>query len=260
MTWPAPTSPPPGVSTATLFRRAAMAETTRLLTVRSTWWSLLAGAGLMLFIGGVAGSSHQGGDPAPIWNAAQTAMVPGQFLFLLVVLFLIAGEYGTGAIRSTLQWTPRRGVVLTARTLVPVTFAAAAAVVVSAMTDLVAWIFLGQAAEVVLGDIARSLGRIALVAGFGASLTVGLGLFLRSTAGTLAAIFLLMLILPITLGNTGVEWLVAISDRLPGRAVVSMLVVHDSALTASSIATVILTWTTAAVIAGGWSLIRRDST
>lgn len=150
--------PRPRTSTATVFRRAASAEWTRMWTIRSTWWSLLAATALMLFVGAAAGSSHSGGDPAPIWQPAQMALVP-------------------------------------------------------AATHLVAWGFVGQAAEVVPADIAASLGRVALVVAFGSVLTVGLGLLLRSTAGTLTAIFLLVLALPLALGNSGVPALVTISDH-----------------------------------------------
>lgn len=248
------------IPTSTLLRRAARAEWTRIWTLRSTWWALLTGVGLMLFIGANFGSSNQGGEPTPIWHAAQIASRPAEFAFFLVVLLAVTGEYSTGAIRSTLQWVPRRGVVLTTRLLVPVLFATTCAVVTAAATDLIAWAFLGPTAEVVPADIALSLGRIALVVTFGGLLTVGVGLLLRSTPGTLTAIFLLMLVLPITLGNTGVPWLITISDHLPGLAIVATLVVEEVELAASTIATVMITWTAAVVVAGGWSLIRRDST
>ena len=260
MTAPAPAAAPTGVSTATVFRRAVAAEWTRLLTVRSTWWCLLAATALMLFVGAAAGADHNGVDPAPIWVPAQMALAPSQFAFLLVVLLAVTGEYATGAIRSSLQWVPRRGVLLAARALVPVVFATACAVVVAAATSLVAWGFVGEAAEVVPGDILRSFGGVALVVAFGSVLTAGIGLFLRSTAGTLTAIFLLVLALPIALGNTGVRWLVAVSDSLPGRAIVSVLVVDEVELGARAIATVMIAWASAAVLAGGWSLLHRDTT
>ena len=259
MTESARTTAPTGVPTADVLRRAVAAEWTRLVTVRSTWWSLLAATALMLFVGAAAGMSHDGKEAAPIWLPAQLSIAAGQFAFLLVVLLAVTGEYATGAIRSSLQWIPRRGVLFAARSLVPVAFATACAVVVAAATNLVAWGLVGDAAEVVPGDIAASLGRIALVIAFGSALTVGIGLFLRSTAGTLTAIFLLVFALPIALGNTGVRSLVAISDSLPGRAIVSLLVVDEVELAASAIATVMITWTTAAVLAGGWSLLHRDT-
>jgi uncharacterized membrane protein YwzB len=258
MTAPTSTLPAP-VSSMTVFRRAIVAELVRLLTVRSTWWALLAAAALMLFIGGASAARHSGREPAPIWIAAETATIPGQFVFLVLVLLAITGEYATGAIRSSLQWVPKRAILLAARTAVSVAVTTMLAVVVAATTDLVAWAFLGDAAEIIPEDIATSLGRIALVIAFGSLLTVGLGLFLRSTAGTLAVIFLLMLALPIALGNSGVDWLIAVSDSLPGRAVVAMIVA-DEAMEASKMATVITGWTAAALIVGGWSMIRRDTT
>ena len=247
------------VATGTVLRRAAAAEWSRLWTLRSTWWTLAAAAALLLFVGAAAGSSDPGGEPAPIWFAGQFALVPGQFAFLLVVLLAVTGEYSTGAVRSTLQWTPRRGVLLVARLLVPVAFVTACAVVLAFASDLVAWSLLGDAAEVVPGDIAASLGRIALVVAFGSILAASLGLLLRSTPGTLTAVFLLVLVLPIALGNAPMPWLTAISDALPGRAIVSLLVVDEVELPPDRVALVMGAWTVASVAAAGWSLLRRDA-
>lgn len=244
-----------------VLRRAIAAEWTRFWTVRSTWWALLAGAALMLLVATAAGS--EGPDPgetAPIWAAAQFGLVPGQFAFLLAILLATTGEYSTGAIRSTLQWVPRRGVLLAARLLVPVVTVTAIAVLVSLAADLLAWVLLGDAAEVVSADVARSLGRIALVVAFGGVLSVGLGLLLRSTAGALTGMFLLVMVLPIALGNNAVEWLIRMSDAMPGRAIISLLVVDQVELTAGAIAAVMTGWTTAALAAGAWSLLRRDAT
>jgi hypothetical protein len=206
----------------TVFRRAAAAEWTRLWTVRSTWWSLLAATAIMMFIGVAAGNDHNPGTPAPIWFAAEFAILPGQFGFL-------------------------------------VAFATACAVVVAAVTDLVAWSLVGPDAEVVAGDITRSLATIALVVAVGALLTVGLGLLLRSTAGTLTAIFLLMLVLPLVLIPPEVPWLSAIGEHLPGFANMSLLRATDVDLAASTASIVLVSWTTAAVFAGGWALLRRDT-
>ena len=249
------------VPTATVFRRAAAAEWTRLLTVRSTWWSLLAAAALMIFIGGAAGSSPPAeGEVAPIWFAAEFAIVPGQFAFLLIVLLAVTGEYATGAVRSSLQWVPRRGLLLAARALVPVAFATASAVVISAAADVVAWGFLGENAEVIPGDIGRSLARIALIVAVGGLLTVGLGMALRSTAGTLTSVFLLIFALPVMLGNAGVPWLTTIADHLPGTVFISLLEATDEARAGSTIAAVLVAWTTAAMFSGGWAFVRRDTT
>ena len=260
MTAPQWASRPAEPSTATVLRRAAAAEWTRLRTVRSTWWCVLAATALMLFIGGAAGFDADGVATAPIWQPAQIAIVPGQLAFLLVVVLAVSSDYATGAIRSSLQWVPRRGVLLAARILVPVGFVTVCAVVAAAATMLVAWAFAGQAAEVVVGDIVRSLGTVALVIAFGGVVAAGLGLLLRSTAGALTALFLLVVVLPIALGNTGIRWLVAVSDRLPGRAIVSLVVFDEVEVAAGTVTTVMIAWTVGAVLAGGWSLLRRDTT
>lgn len=245
-------------STTTLFRHAAAAEWARLLTVRSTWFTVLAAAGLMLFVGAAAGAGHDGPEAAPVWLAAQFAIVPAQFAFLLVVVLAATNEYSTGAIRSSLQWIPQRQVHFAARTLVPTAFVTGCAVLFAAASDLVAWGFLGADAEVVVGDIAGSFGRIALVVAFGSALSAGLGLLLRSTAGALTMIFLLIFALPVTLGNIGIAWLTTISDHLPGRAIVSLVVVDEVELATSKVAIVMVVWAIAALLAGAWSVIWRD--
>jgi hypothetical protein len=249
-----------GPNRAIVLGRALLAELTRLTTVRSTWWSLLAGAGLMLFIGGVAGSqAPDSGETAPIWFAAEFAILPGQFAFLLVVLMAVTGEYATGAIRSTLQWVPRRGVLLTARIVVPVAFATGCAVAVAAATDLVAWALLGDQAEVVAGDIVRSLGMIALVVAVGGLLAVGLGLLLRSTAGTLISIVLLIFALPVMLGNSGAELLTTISEHLPGSAMISLLEATGEPRDAATVTTILVAWPATLLFFGGWALVHRDA-
>ena len=254
--------PPPSTDIAAgkVFLRAATAEWTRLWTLRSTWWALSIAGALFCLFGAIAGASHEGLEPAPIWQVAQVVIVPGQFVFLFVVLLAVTGEYSTGAIRSSLQWAPRRRVLLAARTLVPVAFVTVSSVVVSAAAGVVAWAFLGEAAEVVAGDIAASLGRIAVVVAFGGFLTAGIGLLLRNTAGTSTAIFLLILALPIGLGNTGIPALTTISDHLPGRAIIGIVILDEVELTARTIATAMIAWTVATVAAGSWSLLCRDTT
>lgn len=247
-----------GVSTLTVLRRAAAAEWTRLWSLRSTWWALLAAAALMLFMGAAAGYDFAG-DPTPIWWAAEFAIVPGQFGFLLVVMLSVTAEYSTGAIRSSLQWVPRRGILLVARTVVPVAVATAAAVPLALATDLVAWAWMGDDAQVVVADIALSLAMIALFVATGGLLTVGLANVLRSTAGALTSIFLLQLALPMMLPAFEVAWLTSIAEHLPGFAGASLLDAMEIQLDADTVAVVLVSWTTAATTAGAWSLLRRDA-
>lgn len=261
MTTAVATSVPSDVPTGTVLRRAAAAEWTRLRTLRSTWLALLAGAALMLFIGAATASGHDGESTEPIWRAAQTGLWPGQFAFLLVVLLAVTGEYSTGANRSTLQCVPRRGIVLAARVLVPVGFVTACAVVVAAVTGLVARGPTRPGRRDGRGRHRRQPREDRAGRGLRWPTDRGIGLLLRSAAGTLTAIFLLILALPVALSATDVPWLVTSSEYLPGRAVSSTLVADEAnRLASSTVATVMLDWTSVAVLAGGWSLIRRDTT
>ena len=250
---------PVPASTLGIARRAMTSELARLRTTRSTWWSLLAGAALMCFVGGAVGADA-GGEPTPIWFPAEFAIIPAQFAFLLVAVLTVTGDYATGAIHGSLTWIPRRGVLLAARSVVTTAFAAVSAAVVSAGAGLVAWGFLGPDAVVDIGSMSRSLGTIALLVGAGALITVGVGLVLRSTAGTLTAVFLLMLLLPIVLPNFGVPWLTTVGEHLPGYAAVSLLETTDIDLETTTAVLVLAGWITAALTAGGWSLLRRDAT
>lgn len=246
-------------SALTVLGRAAAGEWTRLTTLRSTWWSLLGAAALMLFMGVAAGADFAG-DGEPVWVAAEFAIFPGQFAFLLVVVLAVTADYSTGAILSSLQWVPDRGVLLLARTAVPVAAMTVAAVTLSAVTDLVAWAIMGDAV-VVASDVARSLGSIALVVAAGGLLSAGLAMVLRSTAGALTATFLLLLVLPVMLSSVGVSWLATVAELLPGYATVSLLEAMEmEGLSSGQIGGTLAAWLVAAGVASTWVLLRRDAT
>lgn len=116
-----PSVSPPATSatgTSRVLGRAIAAEWTRLSTVRSTWWSLLAAAAMMLFIGVAFGMDMD--EPTPIWVAGELAIVFAQFALAIPAMLAVTSEYSTGAIRSSLQAVPRRGVLACSRALVAV--------------------------------------------------------------------------------------------------------------------------------------------
>ena len=120
--------------------------------------------------------------------------------------------------------------LLAARTLVPVATVTTCAVLLSLATSMMAWAFLGDAAEVVVADIAGSLGRIALVIAFGSVLSVGLGLLLRSTAGSLTAIFCCWSRSWWRWETPACDGSWSIAEHLPGHAVISLLMPEESLL------------------------------
>lgn len=261
MTTTALSRPVADVSTARVLVRTCAAEWTRLWTVRTTWLFLVAGALVMVGIAAAAGSGARSdpeaaGDAA--WIAAGFTTLPGQFAFLALALTLVTSDYATGGIVPTLQWTTRRTVMLLARTIVAVTVATTAAVLLAMAAVLTALTASGGTLELSV-DGADVLGKVALVVASGATLGVGLGFLLRSTAGVLVSVFLFMLFLPIMLPNLPVEWGDDVARRLPGTGAVYLLVGEVDGMTTSSAVTVLLVWAGAAVLLGWLRLMRNDA-
>ena len=102
---------------------ALHAEWTKLRTLSSTWWLLLAAVALTIVVGAAVAAAVQchplgcapaqtGADPAKISLAGVDL---GQVIVALLAGNAVGGEYGTGMIRVTLAATPRRLVMLAAK-------------------------------------------------------------------------------------------------------------------------------------------------
>lgn len=248
--------------TVTVFARATAAEWLRLRTVRTTWWCLLASAITIVGIGVIAAADEAEGpvgpgNPLPSTFAGEYGVMLGQFALLVLALLTVTQEYASGAIGPTLQWTPRRGVLLAARSSMAVLVATVVGVLLALVADVLA-LLVDPGLTLSAGDAADSLGRIAAVLVAGSVLAVGVGLFLRSTAGALATVFLLQLVLPFLLPAFGVEWMAALGELLPGTGAIWTLL-GEPDMTAAQATALLVGWSGAALAAGGWSLLRRDA-
>jgi len=100
---------------------ALHAEWTKLRTLASTFWLLLAAAALTVTVSAAAAaavrcpSGHCVEDPAKI---SLTGIYLGQAVIAVVAVMAVSGEYGTGMIRVTLAAMPRRVTVLGAKAAV----------------------------------------------------------------------------------------------------------------------------------------------
>ena len=247
--------------TGTVFARAAAAEWLRLRTVRTTWWCLLAATVTVVGIGAVmaldADDVMASGELPPATAAGEFGILLGQFALLVLALLAVTQEYASGSIGPTLQWTPRRGVLLAARMTVPVVVATVAGLLLALVADVVAWSIEPQL-TFALADVADSLGRITAVLVAGSVLAVGIGLLMRSTAGALATVFLLQLVLPFLLPAFGVQWMADLGELLPGSGAIWTLL-GEPDMTAAQATTLLAGWSGVALAAGGWSLLRRDA-
>ena len=102
-------------------RESVHAEWTKLRTVASTVWLLIAAAALTVIVGVAVDASTRcpsGGcddDPAKI---SLTGIYLGQAVVAAMAVSVVSGEYGTGMIRATLAATPHRLTVLTAKAVI----------------------------------------------------------------------------------------------------------------------------------------------
>ena len=102
-------------------RESVHAEWTKLRTLASTFWLLLAAAALTVAVSAGAAAAVRcpsGGcadDPAKI---SLTGIYLGQAVIAVLAVMAVSGEYGTGMIRLTLTAMPRRATVLAAKAAV----------------------------------------------------------------------------------------------------------------------------------------------
>jgi ABC-2 type transport system permease protein len=188
-----------------------------------------------------------------------------QLVIGVLGVLVITGEYGTGMIRSSLGAAPRRWPVLVGKAAV---FAAVTLIV----TEIAAFgaFFVGQAFldGQHIGTTLAADGVLRAVVGTGLYLTVvglvgtGVGFIIRSTAGSIATVFGVLLVLPALGEALPSDWADKIDPYLPSNAGQQLLVVHpDAAATLSPWAgfAVFCGYALAALLVGGYLLRRRDA-
>jgi ABC-2 type transport system permease protein len=216
-------------------RGAIASEFTKLRSVRSTNWTILALVVVSVGIAAIAGFASSSdlhnnpGDKAG-FDATQTTLIGffefGQLIVAVLGALVITSEYSTGMIRPTLTAMPRRGSVYAAKLIV----FTGVTLVLSVVTSFIAF-FVGQAplsssgvgaslfhsTTVPLGaienngNVAKFVGTVTVTPGsvltaiIGSALFVtavaliafGLGAIIRHTAGSITTAIGLMFVVPI---------------------------------------------------------------
>jgi ABC-2 type transport system permease protein len=217
--------------------RVVRSEWTKLRTLPSTAWSLLAAAVLIVGFGvlySMIRVTRPPSDPAAVASFDPTAVSLGGIHLAQVAVgvlgtLLITGEYATGTARTSFAAVPRRlpvlwgkAVTLTLSTLalcVPATFAAflAGQSVLSA-ERLDTTLSQPGVARAVLGS-ALYLAAVGL-------LGLGLGALLRTTAGAVASLFGALFGLQLIVGFLPESWAEAATRYLPAPAGIAVTSVH----------------------------------
>lgn len=250
---------------ATVLARAGRAEWSRIWSVRSSWVFLcvmaLAVVGLGVLVGiDVANDPESAPADATAWDGARFTAMFALFGTVAWAVVTSAADHGTGAIVPTLQWTPRRGILLTARSgVIALTFTMLGIGLVVA-ASVVVWAFVPELG-LPLGDGLRGLGELVVVLGCGALLGIGLGLATRSTAGALVIAIALLLVLPPLVAQLPFEWAATVSSRLPGSGALFLIFGEGPRddMTTTSAQLTLVAWAVAAIAAGGWRLLRSDA-
>jgi ABC-type transport system involved in multi-copper enzyme maturation permease subunit len=229
MTAPALTRPGTG---RPLIADLARSEWTKLWTLRSAYWTLLAAVIAMAGFGGLLSAAYTRhltpGTRAALDPASYS--LSGFFLAQLAVgvlgVLVTTGEYATGSIRSTLAAAPQRVAVLAAKVCVFAVVAFAAALASSfAAFFLGQAIFAGKGIQAHLGDpgALRSVSGAALYLAVFGLLSLGLGALIRRTAGAIAIGIAVLIFLPIAVGALPPAWQGDVNPYLPsvaGQAVI----------------------------------------
>ncbi|MBM6404167.1 hypothetical protein JQN72_07905 [Phycicoccus sp. CSK15P-2] len=252
--------------TVTVLARTVRAEWARLWTVRSTWVLVVALTLFVAGLGALAGYDAAGGEDAgygglSAWEGVRFVML--FLLFGLVALSCVAAasDYGTGGIVPTLQWTPRRGVLLAGRALVVAGVSVLLAVLLlTVAAALVAVQATGLGMSLCAGS--SILGDAALVVGCGSLLGIGLGFLTRSTAGSLVSAIALLVVLPLVLGNLPYESLRTVAEYLPGTNAIYVVFGEGIGedMTIASARSTLFAWAVGGMAAGGLRLLRTDAT
>jgi ABC-2 type transport system permease protein len=90
-------------------------------------------------------------------------------------------------------------------------------------------------------------------------MAIGLGTVLRSAAGTITTLIMVLLALPQLMGVVGAKWLETASDYMPSVAGTVLLTQDSDPYGAGTALLVLLLWALAAYVAGTAVLRRRDA-
>jgi ABC-2 type transport system permease protein len=256
-----------GVSLA----RILGSEWLKFRTLRSSWITLAVAVGGMIGISALVcwATDNRWSHMGPVEQATFDPMlhsIVGVTLAQLAVgvlgVLFVTGEYGTGMIKATLGAVPKRTPVLVAKVVVFV-----GVILAAAIPGVFAAFFLGQALlgshSTTIGahDVLRCVLGAGLYLGAVGALSVGFGFLVRNTAGGIAALFGLLLVIDGIAHALPESWQHYIVPYLPaeaGSSVFSLTREFDQ-LSAWTGFAVLCAWAAAALLLGWWSLLRKDA-
>jgi ABC-type transport system involved in multi-copper enzyme maturation permease subunit len=252
---------------------ALRSEYTKIRSVRSTYWTLLAlvlicvGLGALIGWGTESHFNQLGPADRATFDATQnslTALYLGQLVMAVLGALVITTEYSTGMIRTSLTAMPRRGTVFAAKALVFTVIS----LVVGEITSFVMF-FLGQAllhstgASATLsqpGVLRAVIGGGLFLAGCGL-FSFAIGAILRHTAGAISAAVGILFVLPLVSNALPHSWQEYLDKFLPSSAGSAIWSVRRAAMMYSPWTEffIFLAWIAVLLIAGMFLFRTRDA-
>ncbi|MFJ7176529.1 ABC transporter permease [Streptomyces massasporeus] len=235
--------------------------------LRSEWLKIrtlrsLPGALLTLFaattafsaLAGVSDASDPGFDPL---FTSLSGVLPGQIAAISFGALAVSSEFHQGALRLSLAAVPRRGRWFAAKAAVIAVPALLTGLVTALAALLVGRAGLGPAAGTLsTGEQTRGVLGCGVYLMLMALFAAGVAALLRSGVATLSLLVPFILVVSFVIGDaTG-----TVADFLPDKA--GQLVLretYDGTLGPWSGLAVTTLWTAAALLAGAWSVRRRDA-
>jgi ABC-2 type transport system permease protein len=268
-------------STSLSFGGVLRSEWIKLRSLRSTTWSYLIviaislGMALIMSLS-MASDMNGGADASGMPADGQVSLIVqssvfgvffGQLVAGVLGVLIISGEYTTGMIRSTLTAVPKRLPALAAKAIV--------LFVTTFLVGLVANLGAFVVSSVVFAgvDVSASLVEpavflpilggalyLALVSVF----ALGVGTMLRSSAGGIAAVLGVMLLLPTVLQMIPAEWAHDLIPYLLSSAGLGIFTSATAEPTADALGAwlsllVVLAWVGASIAGAAVLLKRRDA-
>ena len=255
---------------------ALHAEWTKLRTVPGPGWLLLAAIMLTAAVGALAANAvtcPAGGcqiDPAKV---SLTGIYVGQTIVAILATAAVSGEYSTGMIRLTLTATPRRWLVLAAKTAVVGTATLATGAVAVLASVLVGRLLLDQhgidpahgyqALSLADGTVLRAAAGSALYLALIALLGLGVATAVRDSAVSIGVVLGLLYLFPIVASVVGdADWkrhLDQISPMTAGMYIQATTDLRSLPLAPWQGLGVLAAWAAGALLAGGLLLYLRDA-
>jgi ABC-2 type transport system permease protein len=256
---------------------ALHAEWTKLRTLASTGWLLLAAAVLTVAVGAAADAATTCSSSGCQVDSAKLSLIgvqAGQAIVTVIAVLAVSNEYSTGMIKVTLTAMPRRLTVLAAKAaLVTGLVLAAAAVAVGASVGAGRLILPGHGfiaahgypALLSLGDgpVLRAACGSVLYLALIALLSLGIATAVRESAVAIGLVLGLLYMFPVVTSVIGNQhWqrhLEQIGPMTAGLYIQATVSLHSLPLTPWQGLGVLALWATGALIIGALILRFRDA-